>query len=295
MPELVEAICETTLVDILQCNYGEALTSENIAILAKDFAIGKSQTVLLLKMKLDFWQRLPWLLCGLSHHDEAVAQRVARDALRAMMDAPDPALHHRATIKFLPGSSMHEELVGFSTGREFANMSEEFQTAVAILRFIPVTETTIEAKHATVTKTAKRAPHSGPVLVSLSNRMPLISRRLARACSSSTPHERDVWFSESFLDCFGIAKHLAAVPGHLGIHRHPLIASILSRPSSAMISSCMPKPLAQVLYRLDFDEQFVNLRGVKRAHDQDHDKDTSPEPASPAHHHQTATAPPTRI
>jgi hypothetical protein len=273
--ELVELLCQGTLVGILEGGSGEPITKENLAILAKDFATGKSQTVLLLKTKLDFWQRLPWLLCGLAHHEDAVAQRVARDALQAMRDAPDPAVHHRTTVKFLPGGRLHEDLIAVSTGRDIASLSEEFQKAVAILGFIPVTETTIEAKHAKVTKSGKRASHQGPVLVSLSNRMALIQRRLARVGSSSTPGKKDLWFSECFLECFGIAKHLAAVPGHLGIHQHPILASVLSR-SPSRISSCIARPLARVIYRLDFEEQFVNLKGIKRAHDHDQNQDSSP-------------------
>ena len=97
--------------------------------------------------KLDHWTRLPWKFCGLAHAEEEVARRVA-EAVKATLDhCPKAELHHRLTQKFLSGR-LRDELTRFAEGVPFADLNAEFRTAVPPLRFIPVTETAIESKHA---------------------------------------------------------------------------------------------------------------------------------------------------
>eukprot|EP00959_Pyramimonas_sp_CCMP1952_P197326 4126634-Pyramimonas_sp.AAC.1 len=69
---------------------------------------------LVLRTKTDFWQRMPWLLCGLAHNDQAEAQRVARDVINALDTTPDKTLHHRVAHQFMFDGPLHGDLCRFA-------------------------------------------------------------------------------------------------------------------------------------------------------------------------------------
>ena len=52
------------------------LSRQEIQILVDNFRQARHATLLILKIKLKFWETLPWLFCGLAHEDEQVARRI---------------------------------------------------------------------------------------------------------------------------------------------------------------------------------------------------------------------------
>eukprot|EP00974_Lingulodinium_polyedra_P091242 8847906-Lingulodinium_polyedra.AAC.1 len=134
----------------------------------------------LLKLKLDHWKKLPWLLCGLAHSDESVGRRVGQQALEQFSRDPRAECHHRLTWDLLrPGSGFRVGLDDFLGGSPLNACHRLFQEQVAAFRFVVVVETTAESKHARATA-VRRAHAVGPLKVSLANRMPLLERWLKR-------------------------------------------------------------------------------------------------------------------
>ena len=142
--EIFDELADQKLTDLL-ADAPMPLSGESQGTIMQEFQNACQHARLLLTTKLDHWSRLPWVLCGLAHSDEGRARRLAGE-IRAMLDnAPEADLHHRLTRRFLEGA-MRDELCRFADGTAFADLSLEFRAAVAPLRFIPVTETTIESR-----------------------------------------------------------------------------------------------------------------------------------------------------
>ena len=73
--------------------------------LRMDWDAARARIELELSMKLAHWQQLPYILCGLGHHDDMTAMNVARTALRLYDDAPSqPAAKHNQSRRFLDPS-----------------------------------------------------------------------------------------------------------------------------------------------------------------------------------------------
>ena len=86
--------------------------------------------------------------------------------------------HHRITRSWLPGTHLYAELCEVARGQAVCSCSLEFQGEVAKFRFLATNETCIEQPHARVSKSKRRAPGIGPVMVSMSNRWDLAESML---------------------------------------------------------------------------------------------------------------------
>ena len=73
-------ICSLTHGELLGAfNDYVSLSSEARTIVMEDFERGRSYLQLGLGVKFDFWGKLPWKLCGLSHYDADVARSVGEE------------------------------------------------------------------------------------------------------------------------------------------------------------------------------------------------------------------------
>ena len=233
--------------------------------IVRDFGRAKNHMQVVLLSKLDHWTRLPWKFCGLAHAEEEVARRIAGEVKARLDQCPEAELHHRLTQKFLSGS-LRDELTRFAEGMPFAELNAEFRAAVAPLRFIPVTETTIEARHAVTGRLHRRDTHAGPVMVSLYNRMVILERRIARETSP------DASFFMNIAKQLSIARRLGSAPARLGVQRHPLLVECEDRRGKAVVTAYLQKPLTAVIYRTDVASQYVDLDAARRTHTQFHDQ-----------------------
>ena len=170
----------------------------------------------LLKTKLDYWNKLPWLLCALALPREGSAREWAVRILELFdMDPRPPPVHHRITYRLLhPGAEFREQLQRFIGGVPRWECSTAFQEQIAAFYFIPVVETTIEQKHARV-KLAEAHHHIGETRVSLSNRMRWIHRFL-HLQPESLP---------DFLDAFENTRSIGNISSLFDLDCHPLLVN----------------------------------------------------------------------
>jgi hypothetical protein len=133
--------------------------------------------LLLLKMKTDYLDKLPWLFAALAHFDEHIAREFARKIRLAWEADPRPEAHHRITAELMMDKDFRENLDRFIAGTPRAQLSEAFRKKIAKWRFAAIVESTIEQKHAR-TSMARRAHAVGPVRVSLANRLPSLEQSL---------------------------------------------------------------------------------------------------------------------
>ena len=77
------------------------LLEESMGDLVSDFERGRSPIEAILRLKLDFWQRLPWVMCGMASSDPAEAQMCAQQARASFDLCPQHQAHHRLTWEVL--------------------------------------------------------------------------------------------------------------------------------------------------------------------------------------------------
>ena len=117
-------------------------------VVAGDFEQGKASMLLLLKLKTNYFEKLPWLFCALAHSDETIARNFASKIRLAWAADPRPEAHHRITADLMQAGIFRESLDRFIDGASRVELPAEFRIKVAEFRFVPVVETTVEAKHA---------------------------------------------------------------------------------------------------------------------------------------------------
>jgi hypothetical protein len=209
---------------------------------------------LTLKLKLDFYKRLPWSLFALALPCEESARVAAEGCLQTFDRDPRVEAHHRQTFALLrKGSDFRTGLEDFVSGKGLFEVHPRFSLVVSSFRFIPVVETTIEAKHAQIA--LKLKTHLvGPVRISLANRTPMLERRLAL----------DPSFFEPLIKSFSSARVLSSVPIVLGLSEHPDIVACRGLRKKAHPSK-LKVVLSRVLYRCDLANAFFSLRKQIRA------------------------------
>jgi hypothetical protein len=146
-------------------------------VVADDFQQAKATMLFLLKLKTSYMDKLPWLFCGLAHCDEGVARVFGVKVRDAWLADPRREVHHRITWDLMKPGSFRNDLDKFIDGASRAQLSMTSRLAIAKFRFVPVVETTIEAKHQRTTM-ARKCHHIGPVRISLANRLPALERSI---------------------------------------------------------------------------------------------------------------------
>lgn len=134
-----------------------------------------------LAMKTAFARRIPHLLVGLGHWDQAIRERVAQQAVYQYDQALDHTAHHRVSVIFLdPRVFFRKHVERIIAGTELScempegigdNRIEQvtwvmFQRACRAYAMVPTIERTIEAKHAVTRRHERRAPYISPAYVS---------------------------------------------------------------------------------------------------------------------------------
>ena len=244
---------EATLCETKQFVGTQPMDTAAWAVVMEDFRRVKAASTLQLTMKNDYWQRLPWLLSGLAHCDEQVARSCGRKAKEAIQVDPRREAHDSITWRLLePGCPFDMELDRFIAGTPRASLQHFALVVIAGFKFLPVCETTIEAKHGRVSL-ENRMKKLGPVRVSLANRLPMLEKWLTRG----------VFSLEDLLNKFEEARQLKATIHTLGIAQHPSMSN-----SSGMKSSHMRNRVGKMLYRCDLDNMMFSLKKPMRLHKQ---------------------------
>ena len=83
----------------------------------EDFGKGRAAMMTYIRLKTDYLQRLPWMLCALAHLDESVARRFGEKCRAAWLRDPRPQAHHRVTCRWMmDGGALRTNLDRFIGG-----------------------------------------------------------------------------------------------------------------------------------------------------------------------------------
>jgi len=239
LQDYLQALWDVNVADMLSVpSCRGPLAEPDRAILVADLEKAKAHITLQLSNKLAYWLTLPHILCGLAHFDETVARKCGAKALLQWQEAEVADLHHRITVEFFRNDILLKGLIDFVDGVPLAECSQEFQQVVYEKRWIPLSETTIEEKHARVNLDMSRR-RGGPVKVSLANRAGILEERF----------RRDEGYMQKLLKNFGEARRIRHLASQLGIDGHPALVS-------KMPSWSTRKTLVEVIYRVDLPSLF---------------------------------------
>lgn len=229
---------------------GSGVTPEQLDQLMTDIASVRACLSLTLQTKTDYWNRVPWVLCGVGlSWDPDAARRCATAALRAMEDEPRLELHSRHTTPFMV-DPLHTELKAFAHGQALHACSRQFQLQIAELFFMPTDETVIEQPHAATSIAGKKASGNfSAVGVSLSNRWPELDQRL----------RREPTLLKHVLELLDSSRDWRLVPSLLGVVGHPYLAEVTQAFPSLKRWRQTYKALRKIIYHVDLHSQFQNL------------------------------------
>ena len=136
----------------------------------------------------------------------------------------------------------------FVRGMSRSQLKQPVLMQLAIWRFMPCVETTIEEKHARVT-IAKKAHNIGATRVSNSNRLPLLQRLLLRGHVAA----------KDLLECFSVARSLPRAVKALGLSEHPEL-------QEKMKPAKLQPVLRSVLYRTDLVSMYHDTTAAGKTH-----------------------------
>eukprot|EP00971_Amphidinium_carterae_P312583 6212749-Amphidinium_carterae.4 len=224
---------ETVLESSRIALFTDVAECDDVVILERDFGAGLAFLQASLETKLDFLQRLPWILVGLAHADVETARTHAQRLLRMLAGGDLGALKHAQSVLFLhPESAIYGELQQFASGASLESLPK-LHVHIAALRFIPVSERYVEGSHALV-KRVVEARHAAQH-VSLSRRLLQIEERLRL---------------DNFFLVLGLAEH--PLFRYTNIHK--------------LEHWKVVKLLRQVLYGVDTDSLYPDVADIARHH-----------------------------
>ena len=264
---ILEELLGTCVHDALVADHG--LQPHQMKVLMVDADAAKAALVCQVVLKMDHWQRLPWLLCGLAHWDQEKVQRTAAKAVEAMQKhAPEAFSSLTAPWMREP---LYSDLKAVAAGTLLVpNASMAFRKAVSSLFWVPINESCM--KHASASKAARMATNLGPVAVSLSNRWRHLNAKLSESAQSSQ-------FMTSLLKALDLARDPRVAAEKLGLLKHPLVAAALSSDEDMWVREGFQRfrarrrdhlslALKAAFYRLDLRSMFEDWSAEKVANAQ---------------------------
>ena len=233
------------------------LSASQWLTLSVDFESGKTLMWAGLEVKLSYASKLPVILAGLVHSDEAVARRLATDAVQ-QFSAQDPRnehLNHALTLKFLqPSTSLRKDIDEFVNGKPRSELPELFKECTP-WKFTNIVERYIEAGHAAV-KLRGRVTHGGSS-IALARRLPRLERDISK---------RPAWLTE-VMDAFRLTRSVVDIPSLLGIGLHPKLPTGLGAKWLGRRRDLFCKELNVVLYRADVEGVHQDVSQPKKHHE----------------------------
>ena len=217
----------------------------------RDFTSACTYILTTLELKLAYWRTLPWLLCGVLHHNALKAMAAAKECIRLYDLLPTPDLHHRVSKEFLAGNSPHRPLMqALALGAPLYSLPRFFVARLLRLKFIPIVERIIESRHALVAQAVRKRRY-GPMFVSLmSGRLHEFQVRLVQ----------DPQLFHEVARIFDLIRHPKDLVNFFNIWTHPLA-------QERLITTIKPNSLfavaRDVVYHLSYQDQYFEF-GVGR-------------------------------
>jgi hypothetical protein len=237
------SLCEGKVLE-----HASRLNTSERSKLLRDFNRGRSHLVMFITSKLRFWQQLPYILCGLAHHDSKAAVAAASRALALFQATSEGTRHHRVTWFFLePGSLMRQALVEFIAGKQLGESPWSFQLAVARLAQVFIAERLMEAQHKNMGQAARHACRTSEAYASICLRGSELVRRMDQ--------NSDVLFQLETL-CYSVRTPRKIVET-LDLSLHPGIAEELRKNGKLR-----HRAVCKVVYHSDLVRCHRSLKGL---------------------------------
>ena len=162
--ELMRSALDKLVRDILHGNAAAImytpLTQDELHQLQADMSTIRASMEIEIDSKMDYWLRLPCVLCGCSHPNETLARQVAISALEPFKADDRAVVHDAKTFALMqPGCEFRRGLEQFAGGASRWVQNEEFVLVIASMRFFPVAERSIEEKRAQVSLEGNKTSH----------------------------------------------------------------------------------------------------------------------------------------
>jgi hypothetical protein len=227
-------------------------------------SLGQHHVNVALKLRLSFWQQLPWILFGIAHYLVEVARGCARRAMRLFAGTPDDVeLHPLAVIMCTPGTVCGEQLALFASGQRSLAELPTLQVWAAKFKFGPIAERWVEGLHSLTAHYLATAPHATATHVAYHGiQVPLRSRL------STTPHGIKQ-LAEYCAACRNPVKCLKAV----GLWHHPAVVDLRRRVRYGLLNRHHSPALTEIIYHVDAWSLHAPLPAVPADSDDDGDDD----------------------
>lgn len=248
LDRVFEQIWRVKLASVVEVLRDVTLSAPQWTRILNNLQGAKTHLRTLLQLKMDFAKRLPFYFAVLAHSSEDTARSGGQAIMRIFREAGgDFSGHHRITQRLFSDTKFVAELGRFCDGCPRGQLDADVLRTIAVWRFVPIVETTIEEKHSRLALQLKR--HGvGPVRVSLTNREPLLERVF-----SASPIALEDLVRE-----FGRARCIKDIPQLLNFENHPELERI-PKTQSKLVPA-----LGKILYRSDLTSLFFSQREVVR-------------------------------
>ena len=246
---------ESTLSD-LRGDAALFVRREDSDIVVEDFLKGAAELEAVLEMKLNFWQALPWLLCGLGDHDLGASRACAIRCMQMYDDVPIEAAHHRVTNKFLAAKGLlRSQLQLYVNGRPLDELPE-LQHEIACLMFSLTVERIIEGTHSVLKRLVQFRMTGGS----------FISFRLRLKEMEALAEADDTFIAKLAEKC---ERHPRKFAELLRVDEHPQLQELswrIQQQGDRVAREDYRKFLAHIIYRCDMSTQFFDHSATKKEH-----------------------------
>lgn len=223
---------------------------EDKQVVLSDFGLARRHCLLVVTAKLGHWNRVPWLLFGIAHHDVGVARGCAQRALQQHAAMGDACQHHWLTkLCCTQGFPVREQMVSFVGGMSLADLPH-LERLAARFKFPTISERWIEGRHALMHQSLRNAPHHSAQHVAFAGIQPSLRKVLRespRMLTSLAQH------------CKGVRNPMAALTA-CGLRQHPSVQAMIdSAPSYLSVNRRHRARLVELLYHVDLDTLYQDL------------------------------------
>lgn len=221
-------------------------------MLHHDWEAGRRAFMFVLCVKLAPWHRLPLILCGVGHHDEAVARSVIRKAYDMYLQAPQSQQHSLTSLFFDPQGDLFQQLLQFLRFEVPRSQLDLLCYHAGRLALIPISERLIESLHAIMHKFVRGAPHHSVCHAALSMHLSEIKQAI---------NDRSASLVDLANLCFKVRTPMDAVE-QLGFAQHPVAKGAMERcaASSSLANRQHGPQLTEIVYRADPGTMFSSIR-----------------------------------
>ena len=187
-----------------------------------------------LKLRLSFYNNLPWVILGGCHFDADVARGALKRAKELWLDVPSKAraLQHPQAQKLLQDGPLRLELDSFLDGKQLHELPA-LEAFLAPLTFIQIAERIIEGAHKQLgDATSQKSPNQYSIALRIPELMSLL--------------DRDATAFGRLVECFSEGRKVQRFPAMFAGHgRHPDWLALGPHPKT---HSCLAA-IRKILYR----------------------------------------------